>query len=87
MKLGHWLVLTGGVVLLVGLVCSLGSTYYQVKAMGGARRGVAVLAPEANSPEMLQKERQVTRSDCLFYVGLGLTAAGVILQTAGAMLP
>lgn len=87
MWLGRWIILIGGLFLLVGLACSLGSTYFQVKAMGEARKGVAILAPPLGSPEMGEKERQVTRSDWFFYIGLGLTAVGVILQTIGAIVP
>ncbi len=87
MTRGRLLVLLGGLLLLVGLICSLGSTYYQVRAMGEARQGVAVLAPPKGSPEMLEKERHVHRSDWFFGLGLVLTAAGIILQTCGAIFP
>ena len=86
MKRGQWLILIGGVLLVVGLGCSFGSTYYQVKAMGELRKGQLALGPEKGSPEMQEKERQVTYSDCFFYTGLGLTAIGIILQTWGGML-
>jgi hypothetical protein len=81
------LVLIGGVLLFAGLGCSLGSTFYQVKAMGEARKGVAILAPEKGSPAWQEKERHVARSDWFFGIGLLLTAGGIGLQVWGAMLP
>ncbi len=87
LRLGHGLILIGGALLLLGLLCSLWSIRYQAKAMGEIRKGQLAFGPEKGSPEMQEKERQVARSDCFFYLGLGLTAVGVILQTWGAMLP
>lgn len=87
MTRARWLTLIGGVLLLVGLACSFGSTYFQVKALGEARKGVAVLGPEKSSPAWQEKERHVARSDWLFGIGLVLTAAGITLQVWGAMLP
>jgi hypothetical protein len=85
--MARWLALIGGVLLLVGLGCSLGSTYYQVRAMGEARKGVAILGPEKGTPEWQEKERHVARSDWFFGIGLLLTAAGITAQVWGAMIP
>jgi hypothetical protein len=87
MTRAQWLALLGGMLLLAGLGCSLGSTYYQVKALGEARKGVAVLGPEKGSPAWQEKDRHVARSDWLFGIGLLLTATGITLQVSGAMLP
>ena len=48
--------------------------------------GVAVLASGPNSPETQQRERLVKRSDVAFAWGLGLTGAGVVLQTLGSLM-
>src|SRR5580765_4231763 len=82
----RWLILIGGLLLFVGLGCSFGSTYYQVKAMGELRKGQLVFGPEKGSPGMQEKEQHVRRSDWFFGIGLALTAAGIVLQTCGAML-
>lgn len=87
MTRARWLALIGGILLLVGLMCSLGSAYYQVRAMGDARMGWAVLGSEKGSPAWQEKAHHVTRSDWFFGAGLVLTAAGVILQTWSAILP
>ncbi len=85
--MARWLTLIGGVLLLAGLGCSLGSTFYQVKVMGEARMGVGVWAPEKGSPAWQERERHVARSDWFFYIGLLLSAAGIALQVWGAWLP
>lgn len=85
MNRGRGLILCGGLLLIIGLACSFGSTYYQTRAMGEARKGVIVFGPEKGSPGMREKERHVTRSDWFFGVGLLLTGVGIVLQTWGAV--
>ena len=55
--------------------------------MGESNLGVAIDAPDVDSPEWREKLRLRRRADGLFYVGLVANAIGVVLQTIGAMLP
>ena len=87
MTLSKWLVLIGGVLLLVGLMTAFISSRYSSRVMGEARKGMAVLAPEKDSPKWKQKERLLSRADFWFWVGLWVTAIGVVLQTLGSILP
>ncbi len=86
MTLSMWLVLIGGVLLLVGLATAFISSRYSSRIMGEARKGVAVLAPEKDSPKWKQKERLLSWADFWFWVGLWVTAIGVVLQTLGSIL-
>jgi len=81
-----WLTLTGGIFLLVGLVTALISNRYEARVMGEAGLGVAVLAPQRDTPEWRERERLRARADFWFWVGVGLTAVGIVLQTLGAIL-
>lgn len=54
--------------------------------MGRAGLGVAVLAPDEGSTGWLAKERRRRAADLCFYLGLVLTAIGVVLQTIGGVL-
>lgn len=83
----RWFTVVGGVLLLVGLLTAFVSNHYASRVMGMANLGVAVYAPTPGSAEWQQKERLRARADGLFYVGLALTAFGVILQTIGAVVP
>ena len=87
MTLFNWLVAIGGVLLVVGLATAFISSRYSSGVMGEARKGVAVLAPDKDSPEWKQKERLLSWADFWFWVGLGVTTIGVILQTVGSILP
>jgi len=87
MTLSKWLVLIGGVLLLVGLATAFISSRYSSRVMGEARKGVAVLAPEKDSLKWKQKERLLSWADFWFWVGLWVTAIGVVLQTLGSILP
>jgi hypothetical protein len=82
-----WLIVAGGFLLLLGLVTALVSTHLGSRVMGKAELGMAVLAPNEGSPEWQEKERLRARADCWFWVGIGLTACGVVLQTLGGILP
>jgi hypothetical protein len=87
MTCGKWLIVAGGVLLVLGLVTALVSTHLASRVMGKAQLGVAVLAPEEGSAEWRKKEQLRARADCWFWVGIGLTACGVVLQTLGGILP
>jgi hypothetical protein len=87
MTLYKWLVLMGGVFLLVGIITAFVSSNYNATLMGEAQKGVAVLAPDPNSPEWLEKERLLRLVNRWFYAGLALTALGVGLQAIGSILP
>ena len=86
MSIGHWLIVFGWVALLVGLAATFLTLYYADKVMGRAKRGIAVWAPEEDSPAMAEKKRGLQRADFWFYVGLTLTGIGITLQTVGALL-
>ena len=87
MNIYKWLIVIGGVFLVCGLLTAFLSSHYTERVMGAARKGVAVLAPDPDSQEWKEKERLLRRSDFWFYVGLILTAMGVVLQTLGSVLP
>jgi hypothetical protein len=59
MPVSKLLTLVEGFCLLVGLVTAFISSRYTGRVMGEARKGVAVLAPEKESPEWKEKERLV----------------------------
>lgn len=87
MKGSQWLTLVGGLLLLAGLVTALISTHYEARVMGKAAMGVAVLAPDKGGPEWRKKEALRSKADWWFWIGIALTAVGVVLQTLGAILP
>lgn len=87
MTCAKWLTVAGGVLLLAGLLTALISTHLASRVMGKAGLGVAVIGPEEGSNEWTQKERLRARADCWFWVGIALTACGVVLQTLGSVLP
>ena len=82
-----WLVISGGLLLLAGLAMALVSTHLVSRVMGEAGLGIAVVADKPGSPEMTTKKRLRARADRWFWMGIGLTACGVVLQTVGAVLP
>lgn len=87
MTLHKWLVVIGGCFLLVGIITAFVSSNYNATLMGAAQKGVAVIAPDPNSPEWLEKERLLRLVNIWFYTGLVLTGLGVVLQTIGSILP
>src|SRR5262249_32459338 len=72
--------LIGGVLLIVGLAVALITNHYEARV----DRGAAVPAPQAGSREWEAKERLRREADGLFWVGVALTGAGVVLQTWAA---
>lgn len=86
MKTGIILTLIGGGFLLAGLCTALLANRYETKLMGSAKLGLAVLAPEEGSSDMQNKKHLRTQSDFWFWVGLALTALGVVLQTISALI-
>ena len=87
MKTAEWLTILGGVLMLSGLFSAFWSSRLEVKVMGETRKGRAVLAPSQGSPEWERGNRIRWWADLMFWVGLSLTAIGVILQTLGAIWP
>jgi uncharacterized membrane protein len=87
MNTPKWLIVIGGAFLLVGILMAFLSSNYNSKLMSEAQKGVAVLAPEKDSPEWQEKERLFRWVNCWFYLGLVLTFCGVVLQTVGSILP
>ncbi len=80
------LTLIGGLLLLAGLVVALIANHYEAKVLRNANFGEAVLAAREGSPELAEKQRLRREVEWLFWIGIGLTAVGVVLQTAGALL-
>ena len=72
--------------LLVGLVTAFVAAHYAERVMGAANLGVAVWGAGPDSAMMQEKRRLRARADWWFYLGLGLTTLGVILQTLGGIL-
>lgn len=54
--------------------------------MSVANLGVAVWAPDKNSPEWKRKERLRNASDCCFYSGIILTLVGITIGTIGSLI-
>ena len=86
MTLPKWLVLIGGVLLMIGILMAFLSSNYNSELMGEAQKGFAVFAPEPSSAEWQEKERLLWWVNFWFYFGLVLTAIGVALQTVGSIL-
>ena len=70
----------GLLLLFVGLISSLCSQHYENKTMGDAALGVAVLAPSEGTDAWEQKVRLRLLTQITFFVGLGLTALGILIQ-------
>ena len=73
--------LIGSILLLLGLMMAFGSDKYQSEVMGYANLGVAVLAPDLNSPEWKEKVDKRKIATLFFYFGIVFTTFGIILQT------
>jgi hypothetical protein len=80
------LIMSGGVALLGGLMMAFVSAQVGNRVMGDAALGVGVFAPDERSTEWRAKKRKRQIADRCFYVGLVLTALGVVLQTIGGVL-
>ena len=86
MTYGKWLFLVGGVLLLLGLVLALISTRLASRAMRKTSFGMPGLPPAIGSPEWREKVRLRATADRWFWVGIVLTACGIVLQTLGGIL-
>jgi hypothetical protein len=80
------LTVSGGVLLLIGPLMAFIAARFGNRVMGRAGLGVDVLAPDEDSNEWLAKEGRRRWADRGFYLGLVLTALGVILQILGGVL-
>ncbi len=80
------LTLVGGVLLVSGLAVAFMTNHFEEPATRRANRGVAGHALKEGSPEWEATVRMRTEIEWLFWTGLALTAGGVVLQTAGALL-
>lgn len=80
-----WMSLIGGLLLVAGLCVALLSFRYDRKVMGDAALGYGIIAPNEGTAEDREQRRLRALADRWFWVGLGLTAVGVILQTLGAI--
>jgi hypothetical protein len=79
--------LVGAVLLLIGFLAALGANHLQATVMSEAALGMAQLAPERGSSEWKEREATHRMADRLFGVGMLLTAGGVVLQSAGSLVP
>jgi len=80
-------ILLGGFCLLIGLFMALWSGRMNARALGAnLLRGQIELAHEDNSPEQLKRNAARVCADRVFWVGIALTAIGVMLQTWGGLL-
>jgi hypothetical protein len=86
MSTPKWLIVIGGVLLLVGISMAFLSSKYNANLLGAAQKGFGLLAPEPDSPEWQEKERLLWWVNFLFYSGLVITFCGVVLQTVGSIL-
>jgi len=80
------LTISGGVLLIFGLLGTFYSFKLDQKVMGDTNLGVAVFAPSKDSLEWEKKEELRKQSDLLFIVGTLLTVSGIALQTAGSLM-
>jgi hypothetical protein len=74
------LILIVGAVMFLSVLCSLISNFYESRVMGDAALGVAVFAPEPDSPAWLAKVSLRFKADLFFYVSVFLGLAGVFLE-------
>ena len=81
MTIKKMLHLIGSILLFFGLMMAFLSDKNQSELMGETNLGVAVLAPDLNSPEWKEKVHKRKVVSNLFYSGLVLTSIGIILQT------
>ncbi|MBU0534044.1 MAG: hypothetical protein KJ887_04530 [Candidatus Omnitrophica bacterium] len=79
------LILTGSILLFIGLLLAFFSNYYNLQVMGKTSLGVGIFAPPENSAEWNRKETLRKISDISFYFGIFITAVGIALQTAGSL--
>ena len=75
----------GGIILFIGLLCALGSNHYEAKVMGNAALGIPEIGPNENSPAWKEKIQIRQLADIFFYLGIFLTAIGIVLQTMGSI--
>ena len=86
MNQSKWLGIIGGIILFFGLTCALWSNHYEVKVMGNAALGIAVIGPNKDSPAWKEKIQTRQLADRFFYLGIFLTAIGISLQTWGSII-
>jgi hypothetical protein len=66
MNFYKWLTVVGGMVTLCGVLTAFISSRNTEQVMGEARKGVAVLAPETDSPEWQEKKNLLWWADFWF---------------------
>jgi hypothetical protein len=82
-----WAISSGRVLLLLGPMMAFASGRMNARAMGpNILKGQIELAHENDSPEQLKRNAARRYADRLFWVGIVLTALGVILQTLGIIV-
>jgi len=86
MTRAKWFTILGAVFLLAGLATAFLSSHYSSRIQGQRRMGAIVFGPEKGSAEWTETEKLLAIADGCFYVGLVLTAIGIVFQTAAAML-
>jgi hypothetical protein len=83
--IADWMILIGGVLLLIGLQMAFISLGRAARLRGPARKEYLKRAPEPASPQEVENSPVWDQADVPFRCGLWLIAAGVILQTVGAL--
>ncbi|MFA5847046.1 MAG: hypothetical protein WC855_09110 [Thermodesulfovibrionales bacterium] len=73
------LLLLSAILVFLSVMFSFVSNHYESRVMGDAALGIAVLAPDRNSPEWSQKMSLRSKADCFFNLSIlsGLLAVGI----------
>ncbi|MDA2928490.1 hypothetical protein MYX84_00855 [Acidobacteria bacterium AH-259-O06] len=64
----------------LSIFCALFSNHFNSKVMGEAGKGVAVFAPEADTPEWQEKVWLRRVADWMFYLGIFFATSGLVFQ-------
>lgn len=75
------LTIAGNVSSSFGILLIVASYYYNSKVMGKASLGTGVFADKEDAPLMKKKRALRNKSDWLFYVGVGFSLLGIVLNS------
>lgn len=84
MRSDQTLILISAVLICLSIIFSFVSNHYESRVMGDAALGVAIIAPEPNSPQWAEKRLLSSKADFFFNVGVvcGFLAVFVDLYVA-----
>ena len=74
------LILISAILILLSVMLSFVSNHYESRVMGDAALGVAVLAPDLNSPEWAEKNALRSKADLSFNLSIICGVLAVFLQ-------